>query len=229
MSGRRPGQQETIALFPLATVLMPGQLLPLHIFEDRYRRLLADLQQRPEPDRFFGVVAIREGFEVGADSVKGLYDVGTSALLRHVSPTPEGGSSVVTSGVQRFRIIQPVLGQSYPQAQVEWLDEGAEISHTALAPTVDAQFQLYRAAVASVGAIEAAQMTVMPAAPLALSYLVAAAMVLDIADRQRLLEEPEVTGRLRYELTLLHRENILLRELPSLPAVQLAATPVALN
>ena len=208
---------------------MPGQLLPLHIFEDRYRRLLADLQQRPEPERFFGVVAIREGFEVGEGSVKELYGVGTSALLRHVSPTPDGGASVVTSGVQRFRIIEPILGASYPQAHVEWLDEGEEDSHTALAPTVDTQFQLYRAAVANTGAIEAAQMTVMPTAPLALSYLVGAAMVLDIADRQRLLEEPEVTGRLRYELTLLHRENILLRELPSLPAIQLAATPITLN
>ena len=208
---------------------MPGQLLPLHIFEDRYRRLLADLQQRPEPERFFGIIAIREGFEVGEGSVKELYDVGTSALLRHISPMPDGGASIVTSGVQRFKIIEPILGKPYPQARVQWLDEGDDVSHTALAPAVDTQFQLYRAAVASVGAIEAAQMTVMPAEPLALSYLVAAAMVLDIADRQRLLEEPEVMGRLRYELTLLHRENILLRELPSLPAIQLAATPIILN
>src|SRR5437016_378198 len=63
---------ETLPLFPLGTVLFPGLLLPLHIFEDRYRRLVRDLQDGPEPRRF-GVIAIRQGRETGV--------VGTSMII----------------------------------------------------------------------------------------------------------------------------------------------------
>src|SRR5216684_677688 len=54
----------TLPLFPLGTVLYPGLLLPLHIFEERYRQLVHDLMAEPEP-RCFGVIAIREGRETG--------------------------------------------------------------------------------------------------------------------------------------------------------------------
>ena len=60
-------------LFPLGTVLYPGLVLPLHIFEERYRQLVRDLLEGPEP-RDFGVIAIRKGRETGVD--------GVSALLR---------------------------------------------------------------------------------------------------------------------------------------------------
>ena len=54
-----------LPLFPLGTVLFPGLVLPLHIFEERYRELVRTLLERPEPtDRTFGVVAIRRGWEV---------------------------------------------------------------------------------------------------------------------------------------------------------------------
>ncbi len=66
---------ETLPLFPLGTVLFPGLLLPLHIFEERYRQLVRDLVRQPEPRRF-GVVAIREGRETGIDGVAALYEIG---------------------------------------------------------------------------------------------------------------------------------------------------------
>ena len=53
---------ETVPLFPLGTVLMPGATLPLHIFEPRYRQLTVDLVTGAVPDREFGIVAVREGF-----------------------------------------------------------------------------------------------------------------------------------------------------------------------
>jgi hypothetical protein len=62
---------ETLPLFPLGTVLFPGLLLPLHIFEERYRQLVRDLQTRPEPRRF-GVIAIRQGRETGVDGIQAL-------------------------------------------------------------------------------------------------------------------------------------------------------------
>ena len=66
---------QTLPLFPLGTVLYPGLLLPLHIFEDRYRQLVRDLLERSEPRRF-GVIAIREGRETGVDGVSALYQFG---------------------------------------------------------------------------------------------------------------------------------------------------------
>ena len=63
---------DTLPLFPLGTVLFPGLVLPLHIFEDRYRRLIQDLLAGPEPRRF-GVIAIREGRETGITGVTALH------------------------------------------------------------------------------------------------------------------------------------------------------------
>ena len=74
-----------LPLFPLGTVLMPGAQLPLQVFEQRYLQLLHDLvekQDRQTP--VFGVVAIREGYEVG-DQVLALHAVGCAAQLTHVA------------------------------------------------------------------------------------------------------------------------------------------------
>ena len=60
---------DRLPLFPLGTVLFPGLVLPLHVFEQRYRDAGATCWRSPRPDRQFGVVAIREGREVGADGV----------------------------------------------------------------------------------------------------------------------------------------------------------------
>jgi len=69
---------EMLPLFPLGAVLYPGMLLPLHIFEERYRQLVRDLLERPEPRRF-GVIAIRKGRETGIDGVHSLYGIGCTA------------------------------------------------------------------------------------------------------------------------------------------------------
>ena len=69
---------ETLPLFPLGTVLYPGLLLPLNIFEERYRQLVRDLLDGPEPRRF-GVIAIRKGRETGVDGISALYQVGCTA------------------------------------------------------------------------------------------------------------------------------------------------------
>ena len=64
---------QLLPLFPLGTVLFPGMSLPLHVFEERYQTMVADLLEGPEP-REFGVIAIRKGREVGADAVTELYE-----------------------------------------------------------------------------------------------------------------------------------------------------------
>jgi Lon protease-like protein len=230
---RKVGDRGVIPVFPLATVLVPGLVLPLHIFEPRYRRLVADLMARPDDDRVFGVVAIREGREVGDDGIRALYDVGTLAVVRDVDSYPDGRYDLVTNGDARFRVHELVdRGAPYLCAEVEWLDEdagGSPGEANVLGLAVQRRFDVYRGLLAGVGAVEAAQMTALPDDPQVLSYLVAVAMVLDLHDRQRLLEVPTAAERLRAELALLSRELTLVRELPSLPAVELARTPSGLN
>src|SRR5215471_11729867 len=75
---------ETLPLFPLGTVLYPGLLLPLHVFEERYQQLVRDLLAGPEP-RTFGVIAIREGRETGPNGILTLYEIGCIATVRQVT------------------------------------------------------------------------------------------------------------------------------------------------
>jgi uncharacterized protein len=119
---------ELIPLFPLGTPLFPGVVLPLQIFEPRYRRLMHDLMALPESGdrRFFGVVAIRQGWEVEQVApAAALYDVGCTARLQAVRQQPDGGFRIVTVGGDRFRLLDVVVGADPPylQAEVEWLAE----------------------------------------------------------------------------------------------------------
>jgi Lon protease-like protein len=118
---------DVIPLFPLGTPLFPGVVLPLQVFEPRYRRLVRDLLELPEgAARCFGVVAIRQGWEVeDVAPAEALYDVGCTARLQTVSPQPDGGFRIVTVGGDRFRLLDLVVGEDPPylQAEVEWLAE----------------------------------------------------------------------------------------------------------
>ncbi|TFV82996.1 peptidase S16 [Blastococcus sp. CT_GayMR20] len=119
---------ELIPLFPLGTPLFPGVVLPLQIFEPRYRRLMHDLLSHPETGdrRCFGVVAIRQGWEVEEVSpAEALYDVGCVARVQAVRPQSDGGFRIVTVGGARFRLLDVVVGEDPPylQGEVEWLAE----------------------------------------------------------------------------------------------------------
>src|SRR3712207_5347959 len=122
---------ELIPLFPLSTPLFPGVVLPLQIFEPRYRRLVRDLVALPEGSdrRFFGVVGIRQGWEVERIApAEALYDIGCTARLQVVRPQPDGGFQIVTVGGDRFRLREVVVGEDPPylQGEVDWLaDEEA--------------------------------------------------------------------------------------------------------
>ena len=94
-----------LPLFPLGTVLMPGAQLPLQVFEPRYLQLLRDLienQDRQVP--VFGVVAIREGHEVGADGVRALHAVGCAAQLTQAAALGDNRFLVISTGISRFRL-----------------------------------------------------------------------------------------------------------------------------
>jgi len=212
-------------LFPLGTVLFPGLVLPLHIFEERYRQLVGDLLDGPEP-REFGVIAIRKGRETGVDGVSALHEIGCTARLRQVMRHDDGRFEVVTVGTQRFRLLALDHSRPYLQGEAELLAEetGDEAAAALAVPPVRRAFREYLDALASQGA---AQISVpdLPDEPVLLSYLVAASMIVDLSDRQVLLAEPDAAGRLAAERTLLARETRILRTLTSAPATDLRSSP----
>lgn len=219
---------ELLPLFPLGTVLYPGMLMPLHIFEERYRRLIRDLLERPEP-RQFGVIAIREGRETGIDGVQSLYPVGCIATLRRAERLPDGRYDVVSAGTERFRLNALDQTRPYLQGEVEPLGAEAadEASAAPLVNGVQAAFRVYLDALTERGGATV-HVEDLPAEPVLLSFVVAAAMVVDLADHQALLESDTI-ARLAAERTLLSRETAMLRATTSRPAPDLRYSPYSPN
>ncbi len=122
---------ELLPLFPLGAVLFPGMILPLRVFEERYRQMVADLLAKPEAAREFGVIAIRRGREVAAASAPGidnapeLHDIGCVARLRESTRHPDGRFDLVTVGTRRFRLLRTDDSLPYYQGEVEELPEQA--------------------------------------------------------------------------------------------------------
>jgi uncharacterized protein len=220
---------ETLPLFPLGTVLYPGLLLPLHVFEDRYRQLVADLLAGPEPRRF-GVIAIREGRETGADGIRALYDIGCTAALRQVTELDDGRYDLVTVGTQRFLLTGVDSARPYLQGEVDLLAEttGDETGAAMAARSVQDAFRSYAGALAERGVTQVS-LPDLPDDPILLSYLVAASMVIDLHDKQALLAEPDALHRLVAERMLLSRETTMLRTLTAAPAPDLRNSPYSSN
>ncbi len=225
-----------LPLFPLGTVLFPGLVLPLHVFEERYRALVRHLISLPEGQpREFGVIAIQRGWEVeqvpagpprdGDEPVTGpttraaltLHEIGCTAELRQVTEHPDGRFDLVTVGRRRFRLAGVDPGTApYLVADVEYLTESVGEPELAerLAARVLAVFQRYLALIRPDREPVGEQL---PEDPTVLSHLVAATAVLALDDRQRLLAQPDTVSRLRAELALLNREESLLRRVRAIP------------
>ncbi len=212
-----------LPLFPLGTVLFPGLVLPLHVFEERYRQLVRDLLALPQQSQRFGVVCIREGREVGTDGVRALYEVGCVAQLSQVEAYEDGRFDLVTVGTELFHLDELQTDRPYLTGEVTFLEDGAGDPAEArmLEPLVRAAFGGYVEALgtASGTVVEAPDL---PDDPQVLGHLVGATMALDLADRQDLLEQPDGVARLRRALSLLRRESGVLAALRAVPAPELA-------
>jgi len=213
-------------LFPLGTVLYPGLVLPLHIFEDRYLQLVRDLMGGPEPRRF-GVIAIRKGRETGVDGISALYEIGCTATLRQVMQRDDGRFDLVTVGDQRFRLLGLDHSQPYLRGEIDLLAEEAGDDEAAATLTVRAVQHAFRDYLDALATQGAARIDVpdLPDEPVLLSYLVAASMIVDLSDRQVLLAEPDAGRRLVAERALLARETNMLRRFTSTPATDLRSSP----
>ena len=211
--GAYRGQMARVPLFPLGTVLVPGATLPLQIFEPRYVVLLSDLLNTMDVPEF-GVVAIRQGHEVGADSVHDLHEVGCLARVTQAAALGDGRYLVVSTGMRRFHLdaLAPDAGTAYPTGEVTVLEErtGDEQQVAELAERLRLALHAYAT---TLGAEEPQW----PEDPTALSYEVGGAVGLDLGDRQRLLAATDTETRLRLGLRLVRREQGLARTLGVVP------------
>ena len=223
---------DRLPLFPLGMVLLPGLLLPLHVFEQRYRDLVRDLLELPEPERRFGVVAIREGREVGADGVTALHEVGCVAQLRRVTPYEDGRFDIVATGAQRFRLTGLADGAAYATGLVEWLpDELGQPDEAALLDrAVRTAFAAY---LDGAGAGPRRRRARTSASCRATAWSCRTSSRRRSSSTSRTASgcspRPDGVARLRAELALLRREATLLRTLTALPAPELARAPVSPN
>src|SRR5262249_33237448 len=202
-----------VSLFPLSTVLFPGIALPLHIFEERYKTMLRECLAG---DQRFGVVLIREGWEVGPPATP--YEVGTLARIVRTDALAEGRMNVLTVGERRFRIRELVEGRPYLQARVELLDDETTDVEPGLAARVREDSTDYLQALRRLA--NRAEATIeLPKSARDLSYVVAATLQIPLAERQALLEASLPT-RLDEEARILRRELGLLPRLGAVAARQ---------
>ncbi len=220
----------SLPLFPLGLVLYPGVMLPLHIFEDRYRRLVQELLELPDGERRFGVVAIKAGREVGIDGITALHEIGCSAELRYAEAYQDGRFDIIATGMTRFRLLD-VEDAEPMRARVELLPDPVSEQAQPLANRVRRMFATYRQALMQAQGVQDDNEGTpqLPSEPTELAYLVAAAMILDLSDKQQLLAATTIEDILRMELTLLRREQSMLGTLSLRPAVELPRTPYASN
>ncbi|MFJ3642187.1 LON peptidase substrate-binding domain-containing protein [Streptomyces sp. NPDC090108] len=241
-----------LPLFPLNSALFPGLVLPLNIFEERYRAMMRELLKTPEDEpRRFAVVAIRDGHEVapsapgmpdptarpehgpsagfGPDPRKALHGVGCVADAASIRERDNGTFEVLATGTTRVRLVSVDASGPFLVAELEELTEEPGDEAGALAEGVLRSFRQYQKRLAGARERSLSTGADLPDDPSVVSYLVAAAMVLDTPTKQRLLQAPDTASRLRDELKLLRSETSIIRSLPSLPAFELTRTPTSLN
>jgi Lon protease-like protein len=119
-------------MFPLGSVLLPGVVLPLHVFEPRYQQLVRDCLQTT--DHEFGVVLIDRGSEVGGGDSRS--DVGVVAKMLQVAAMDAGRFAVVTVGTRRIRVSEWLVDEPYPRADVtDWPDKDVVVPAERIAST----------------------------------------------------------------------------------------------
>lgn len=176
---------DEIGLFPLQLVLLPDELVPLHIFEPRYRELIGECI---EQDGEFGLI-LEDG--------DGLRGIGTSATVVQVlERLPDGRLNIVVRGERRFRLVRETSGRLFRTGEVEWLPDGPGRPDEAATGALLAAFR------ATATAAEA-EVEEPSADDAALAWRIAAQVDLGVDAKQELLEAPDEAERVRRLTALL--------------------------
>lgn len=194
-------------MFPLGSVLLPGMVLPLHVFEERYRALVRACLAG---DREFGVTLIERGSEVGGGDIRAM--AGTMAEIVQAEEFDDGRWAVVSVGTRRVRVRQWLPDDPYPVAEVDdWPDE--DDADGSLADAYADRVATLRRVLAmavELGA-DADPMVELSDDPVLGSYQVAVLAPLGSLDRHRILTAPGPAGRLELEREMLDDQELMLQ------------------
>jgi len=191
---------ERLRLFLLNTVLFPRMELPLHVFEERYKRLVTQCLADDAP---FGVLLIEEGNEVGDPDAQG-YRVGCSTRIENAAPVEGGRLMILTRGERRYRVLEIHHDQPYRTATVEYpVDEISDVPVSLFDRAAEGYRQIATLRAMTEGGFT--RSVNVPPAPgvLADRIATAAAGMVETADLQHVLEAFDVRRRLELAVDLL--------------------------
>lgn len=184
-----------LPLFPLPLVLLPNEVLPLHIFEPRYRQMLTDIELRRN---LFGITFFEqeEGSIIDRPAIG---SVGCAAEIREKNSLPDGRSNILVSGIIRYRLLAFAdSGTPYLSGDVEFFEDDAEDADV-VQPVADEVFDLFERiakAAFKLSGNRGSFPEIPKAEPEALSFLVTAAFSLDNEIKYKMLEMTSTSERL---------------------------------
>jgi len=190
-----------LPLFPLNVVLFPGMVLPLHIFEPRYRLMVAECQRANKP---FGVVLARSESQHMQEEP---YLVGTMAEIRELDELEDGRFNIIAIGLQRFRILSQHREKPYLSGLVEPYEDVSESEQklgTAAKQAGDL-FNTYLRMLFEAAGKKTMQVD-LPTMPEELSHFIAYLLDMEVEQKQQLLEFTSTLRRLQEEIIVLRRE-----------------------
>lgn len=184
-----------IPLFPLPLVLFPQVVLPLHIFEERYRMMI---NRCIEESSTFGIVLIPPGTATESEST--IRRVGVTARVIQFDRIEDGRLNIMAAGETRFRILEFTAGKPYWTANVEFFEDDRERDED-LQDFYNDVVRLYREVHRLAAQLRGMEMNIdeikIPASPATMSHMVSFVLDLDPESKQALLEMISVEGRLK--------------------------------
>jgi len=203
---------ERLPLFPLGLVLFPGVPVPLHLFEPRYRQLLADVQRT---DKRFGIICVVPGI---SEQELPIGRAGCVAEITDVEMMPDGRANIIVVGRERFTLNRTLVTDAlYLSAEVSPLIDAGDASPVRLAVLADdvaSHFKRVVSAVRTLNDDASSSFPTLPDSPAQLAWSIAAMIDMDLDARQRLLSE-------RSPVLRLEQMNAVLRT--ALPDLELRA------
>lgn len=198
-----------LPLFPLGSVMFPGMVLPLHIFEQRYRDLVG---LRLNDDPMFGVVLTRLGREVGDEPE--IHSVGTAASLIDVARYSDGRYDLAIRGGRRFKVMSGHWDHGFMTGTIEWIAANSATDDRlnnldSMRAQVSRAFTSYLEVLRRIVDVRPEQVE-LPDDAMAAAYTICAIMPFDSIQRQRLLEIESPADLMQRLLEVLRRERKLL-------------------
>ena len=183
-----------LPLFPLPLVLLPNEVVPLHIFEPRYRQMLIDIELRRN---LFGITLFDQEENLADRPATGT--IGCAAEVREKKTLPDGRSNIITTGIIRYRLLEYLdIGTPYLSGEIEFFEDDEE-DPTVVQPVADEVFDLFERIAKAAFKLSGSRGSfpeIAKAAPEQLSFLVTAAFNLDNDVKYAMMEMTSTTERL---------------------------------